>query len=127
MWEFTQVGEWKCQTCYRLNLKLWKHLLKHHGQWRVISAPSQAFQNSVTSGSCLDVCPYENGGQEQIGPRGISHSEAHKRENHALVYFLECFQNPIEDSGFVDELKFLGSKQQSIFVRTSAFGSTCPR
>lgn len=88
MWESAQVGEWECQTCYRLNLKVWKHLLKHHGQWSVISAPSQAFQNSVTSGCCLDVCPYENGGQEKIGPHGISYSEAYRRENHALVYFL---------------------------------------
>ena len=35
-----------------------------------------------------------------------------KGESHVLVYFL--ISDPIKDSDFVDELKFLGSKQQGI-------------
>lgn len=89
MWESAQIGELKCQMRYRLNLQLWKHLLKHHGRWRVISTPSQAFQNSVTSGSFLDVFPYENDGQEQIESIVASLKEiACKEESHLLVYFL---------------------------------------
>lgn len=40
----------------------------------------------------------------------------YKGESHVLVYFLCCFQNPIKDSGFVDELKFLGGVSSKVYL-----------
>lgn len=84
----------------------------------------------MTSKIFLHVFPYESGWKKQIATGASWHLLrlkviTYKGESHVLVYFLKRFQNPIKDSGFVDELKILGSKQQGIFARTSAFGSTC--
>lgn len=101
------------------------------GLWRVITS-LQACRNFVTREIFPDVFPQERDWREQMATGASWHlfrlkAIACKGESHVLVYFLRRFQNPIKDSGFVDELRISGSEQQGVLARRSAFRGVCLR
>lgn len=113
-----QVGEWKCQCVI-----IWTYIYGSTSQMpcsvesHITSSTSlSAFCNQYRFPSYFSIWKWWTG-RDRVGSLKAT---MYKGENHVLVYFL-WFQNPIKDSDFVDELKFLGSKQQGIFAWTSAF------